>query len=107
VPPPAPPEEEEEEERRKKEEEKEEEEGGRRSNDAFALACSCSGATATPPGHGVAPQQRRPASSHLGRGSAVLQQLRSLAALSELNGHLARHAVLRHSVVVSPYAVSA
>ncbi|XP_066341085.1 SWI/SNF complex subunit SWI3C homolog [Miscanthus floridulus] len=61
------------EEERRKEEEKEEEEGGRRSNGAFALARSCSGATATPLGHGVAPQQRRPASSHLGRGSAVLQ----------------------------------
>ena len=29
------------------------------------------------------------------------------AALSKLNGHRARHAVLRHSAVVSPYAVSA
>ena len=33
---------------RQKEEEKEEEEGGRRSNDAFALTRSCSGAAATP-----------------------------------------------------------
>ena len=29
------------------------------------------------------------------------------AALSKLNGHRARHAVLHHSAVVSPYAVSA
>jgi len=29
------------------------------------------------------------------------------AALSKLNGHRARHAVLHHSAVVSPYTVSA